>query len=288
MADGIIFKASGTAVPPVGVELNTLRKGKLLTEYDVFAWDCMHPSCWPSQANPAASDPIYNLAGKLLDTPANNGAIGTGTALPTFDDGFIFASGSQATIAMNATVCKPATDSNGYIHMQWLLLRESTSARKIFGWGPSSGSMAYGVISSTTNRQYVIFADKATGLTTQTYTASEFPIDIGGVKYGLFLFCVGRHEDGAGGYVRRCRVYSKATGLVSTNNEAAGSTAIQGTGASAIGYSSAIGTNIDMRAYRGRHIDVGTASGVMTAGYFQTLCDDEFNGNKDRTDWTIS
>lgn len=288
MNEGLLTKSGSVAAPAVGVTLSKLRKDALLTAWDRYAWDCMHPTSWPSQANPGSLDALVNLAGTISSTPADPGSFG-GSPLVTFDDGFHFSTTAPATGSINLpAVCKPATTSRGYIHMVWMLIPETTSIRKVFGWG-ASGAWAYGVYFNNVLRQFVIYADGSSSIATFTLAAGDFNLAIGGTNYAVVLFCVGRCEDGAGGFLKRARVYTKALGFKATYSAAAGATATQSANATAnIGYSGAFGANIAMRAYRGRHVDVQAEVGVATSAWWDALCDAEFAGNVARTDWNVT
>lgn len=284
MADGILFQVSGTATPAPGVTLSKMRKSKALNEYDVFAYDALHPTSWPSQSNPSSGASLINLAGTVSSTPANPATI-TGTA--TFGGGFRFAAASDGYIDL-PSVCKPASTSKGYLGMFWCLVPETTSLRNIVGWHTStSGQRAWGVYNNNVNRQYVVWSDGVSA--TITLSAADYNTTISGTNYALLLFCMGRAENGAGGYVGRCRVYHATRGLLDNRSGASGATAQQSTYTSArIGNHGGYGTNIVQRHYRGRFLDVGTTAGVMTTTQFDAWCLEEYNTHKGRTDWSVA
>lgn len=285
---GVLFKGSSTITPPVGVTPKKLRKDKCLTEWDTFAFDAMHPVSWPSQGAPAVADKVHDLSGDILSLPddTNLAAVFTGTPAPAFSSaGFKFALASTSYLQLPTAGVRPAATSNGWIAMCWMIIPELGPLRRGFGWFNTAGTSSYGFYYNNVTRQLVVYYDGGTA--TVTLNSNNF---VGG--FARLLFCLGRCEDGAGGYLRKRRIYcdtpgAAGQGVSNTASAASGVTSAQSNGASRIGYDSALGAGIVQSALRFRMVDVKTAVGVMTSAKFDELCLAEYDGNKQRADWSF-
>lgn len=282
---GIVIESDGVATPRAGTTLVPLRKQKLITEWDRAVFDMMDERCWPSQGAPTLASQLLDLSGVYDRVPAAADNMTFAGTAATFNGGMILLPG--VTSRMDYPVaCKPATTSNGYIHMAWLRLQETANVARVHGWG-TTGSWAYGMYCNGVSRQYSTYSDG--GQATVNLTAAEYPTDTAGVKSGLFLVCQGRAQDGAGGFLRKMRIYSAATGLKVNSSVAAGATAAQSTGAARFGYTGEMAANnpIEQRLFRLRHLDVQAVGGVATAAWWDAICDAEF-ANAPRAGWNLA
>jgi hypothetical protein len=275
----------GVVAPPVGVTPRKHFKDASATIYTVGMLDASDEQSYPQKADPAVNELWYDIS------PADGAdAVITGSTRPSWNNGFLFPQGNAGLITLPAQF-KPAADSLGHAEMFWMLIPETTGLRRGVGWfGTGAGSsQAYGFYFNNVNRQLVCYYDG--GNATITLAAAQFPITIGATKFGLHLFCFGRVSDGAGGFLRRMRIYNAATGLFSSSTAASGATSAQSTSNAAFGVlgSLSVDSNV-MRAYRARIDDVKLVAGVATSSWFDALCDIEFNANKARggVDWNVA
>lgn len=270
---GIQHKSDQAAVPPAGVVLEKLYRDAALTRYDVFAVDALDPQSWPKQANPVAGD-------LLIDISPADGASATLTApAMTFNGGFIADGASIQKIDLPAVSCRPAATSRGNIAITWVYITaQPNQVRKLFGWlrsGPAVGSWGAHLAGAANGLQVVVFADGASG--TVTLPAS-----------GLYMFAMGRVEDGNGGFLSRRRVVRSDGTVVSATGAASAATAAQPANApSTIGGDSTFGNSAIIRFYRQRMIDVKEVAGVSSAAWFDAVVDAEFALNKARAEWIL-
>ncbi|GAB7553126.1 hypothetical protein NRB_26320 [Novosphingobium sp. 11B] len=271
---GIEHTSNQVATPAAGVVLDKLYKDPALTKYDVFVIDALDTECWPSQAAPVAGSSVIDIS------PAD-GADGTFAApLMGFDGGFVMDGTAIQTIALPAS-CQPATTSRGNIAMVWLYLPAAAGAiRKLFGWmrsGPVTGSWGAYLAGAQSGLQVSVMADGVSA--TLNLPASD-----------LYLFALGRVEDGAGGFQYRRRIIRASNaaditkaGAASGANAAQPSTAA----ASTIGGDASFGASAVSRFYRMRMVDVKQDANVATAAWFDTIVDAEFALNRARSDWKL-
>ena len=273
---GIQHKSDQAAVPAAGVVLEKLYRDAAFTRYDVFAVDALDPASWAKQAVPIAGD-------ALIDISPADGADATFSVPPaSFDGGFRFTGSSPAGQALSLPAsCRPAATSRGNIALLWLYIDSTANAQSPAGWGRAGPTqMNWGLYNANngSNRQVVVFGDGISG------TAS-LPVA------GLYLFAMGRCEDGSGGFLSKRAVFRADTGASAYSASAAsGATAFQ----PAAGSVSRIGTNDTFgpssptfRFFRMRFLDVLDTAGVMTSAYFDAVVANELALNRQRPDWII-
>lgn len=264
-------KVTGVVTPTSGRTPLKLYKDPSFTQYDVFAFDALDDQSFPKQAAPSAADTLFDIS------PADGADASFSAVAPGFDGGFTFTSGQNQTINLPAQ-CKPAATSRGNIAMTWIAYVPVNAIRKLFGWmrsGPVAASWGVYTNNAGGGLQLAVFADGASATITLP-------------SAGLYLFALGRVEDGAGGYLARRRIIRQDGTIVTSSGAASGATAAQPSASVNIGADSTFGTAADMRIFRQRMVDVGTVAGVATAAWFDAIVDAEFAANKARADWKLS
>lgn len=271
---GIQHKSDQIASPASGVVLDKLYKDAALTRYDVFVIDALDPQSWPKQATPTNSDQIIDIS------PAAGASATFTSSFPSFSGGFVHDGTATQAIILPAS-CQPAATSRGNIAMVWSYVFAVPSLiRKLFGWlrsGPTTGTWGAYSAGAASGLNIVVFNDGASS--TITLPAA-----------GLYLFAMGRVEDGAGGYKSRRRVIRASDGsVVNAGGAASGATAGQPSSAasSTIGGDGSFGNSAAQRFYRMRMVDVQTAAGVSSDAWFDGIVDGEFALNRARAEWLI-
>lgn len=268
---GTKYKSDQAAVPGAGVTLSKLYNDPSFTQYDVFAFDALDPLSWAKQAVPVSGD-------QLIDISPADGADATFNTPPAWNGGFQYSGNQSCTLPAS---CNPATTSRGNIAMAWLHIAATNNFANVIGWGKAGPiSMNWGLYNGNpgSGLQVIVFGDGTSSTTTLPAA-------------GLYLFAMGRCEDGAGGFLSRRKVLRASDSSITKNDSSAsGANAMQPSGSpqTRIGMNDTFGGGAVFRCFRFRMVDVAANAGVATAAWWDAVVDAEFAANKGRTDWVLT